>query len=108
MIRFNSNVLSSVSIQSGLFLILSFFMFNSYGQQKSNDQWYSTNLLRIYHPNMRNWEVKDFDAARFIEDCAAVNAEAFVVNAGGIYSFYPSKVEHHKPNPFIGTRDLLY
>lgn len=56
---------------------------------------------------MRNWEVKDFDAARFVEDCASVNAEAIVVNAGGIYSYYPSKVEHHNPNPLLDGRDLF-
>jgi len=105
--RFNSHFLRSGSSLSVLFLILSFFMLNASGQQKSDNMWYSNKLLRIYHPNMRNWEVKRFDVAKFVNDCASVNAEAIVVNAGGIYSYYPSKIEHHKPNPLLGGRDLF-
>ena len=73
----------------------------------SDNLWYSNKLLRIYHPNMRNWEVYGFDVAKFVEDCASVNAEAIVVNAGGIYSYYPSRIKHHKPNPRLGGRDLF-
>ena len=105
--RFKFQLLSSNSIRPVLFVLLSLLMFNTFGQLKTDNPWYKDKLLRIYHPNMRNWEVKDFDASRFVEDCAAVNAEAIVVNAGGIYSFYPSKIEHHKPNPYIGNRDLF-
>jgi len=68
-------------------------MFNTFGQQKTDHLWYKDKLLRIYHPNMKNWEVTGFDVASFVENCVAVNAEAIVVNAGGIYSFYPSKIE---------------
>jgi len=82
-------------------------MLNTFGQPETSHPWYKDKLLRIYHPNMKNWEVTGFDVARFVENCVAVNAEAIVVNAGGIYSFYPSKIEHHKPNPFIGRRDLF-
>ena len=104
--RFNFQLLSSNSIRSVLLVLLSLLMLNTFGQQKRDSPWYKDKLLRIYHPNMRNWEVTGFDVTRFIEDCAAVNAEAIVVNAGGIYSFYPSKVEHHKPNPYIGRSSL--
>ncbi len=82
-------------------------MLNSYGQQKADNPWYADKLLRIYHPNMRNWEVTGFDVEKFVEDCASVNAEAIVVNAGGIYAYYPSKIEHHKSNPLLGGRDLF-
>lgn len=87
-------------------LISSTFLY-AFGQEKTVNPWYATKLLRIYHPNMRNWEVKDFDVANFVDDCAALNAEAIVVNAGGIYSFYPSKIEHHNPNPLLNGRDLF-
>ncbi len=95
------------TIESALFLILSFFMLNTYSQQEAHNPWYADKSLRIYHPNMRNWEVTGFDVVKFVEDCASVNAEAIVVNAGGIYAYYPSKVEHHKPNPLLGGRDLF-
>ena len=107
MSRFNFQLLSLNSIRSVLFMLLSLLMLNTFGQLKTDNPWYKNKLLRIYHPNMKNWEVTGFDVAKFVENCVAVNAEAIVVNAGGIYSFYPSKIEHHKPNPFIGSRDLF-
>jgi len=82
-------------------------MLNSYGQQVDDNPWYADKLLRIYHPNMRNWEVTGFDVVKFVEDCASVHAEAIVVNAGGIYAYYPSKIDHHKTNPLLGGRDLF-
>ncbi len=90
-----------------LILSFSFLMLNSSGQSEKDNVWYSNNLLRIYHPNMRNWEVEGFDAAKFIENCVAINAEAIVVNAGGIYSYYPSKIKYHNPNPLLDGRDLF-
>jgi hypothetical protein len=66
-------------IRSILVLLFTVMIFNASGQQGMN-QWYATKLLRIYHPNMRNWEVKDFDAARFVEDCAAATAAAVVTS----------------------------
>ncbi|NOR33950.1 MAG: family 10 glycosylhydrolase, partial [Bacteroidales bacterium] len=105
--KFNSYFVNSGSIQSVLFLILSFFMLNTYGQQEADNPWYADKLLRIYHPNMRNWEVTGFDVEKFVNDCVSVNAEAIVVNAGGIYSYYPSKIEYHNPNSLLGGRDLF-
>ena len=84
MSRSKFKLLSSKSIRSVLFMLLSLLMFNTFGQQQTDHPWYKDKLLRIYHPNMKNWEVIGFDAAKFVEDCAAVNAEAIVVNAGGI------------------------
>ena len=98
---------SSNAIRSILVFLFTVLVFNSYGQQKGDNLWYADKLLRIYHPNMRNWEVNDFDVVKFIDDCVSVNAEAIVVNAGGLYSYYPSEIEHHKPNPLLGGRDLF-
>ncbi|HEC43504.1 MAG TPA: hypothetical protein ENI20_11810 [Bacteroides sp.] len=98
---------SSNSIRTILFLLLSLQFVNASGQQKTDSPWYADKLLRIYHPNMKNWEVTGFDVTKFVDECVALNAEAIVVNAGGIYSFYPSKINHHNPNPFIGSRDLF-
>ena len=96
MIRFNFQFLSPNSIRSALVILLSLVILNIFGQPETFHPWYKDKLLRIYHTNMKNWEVTGFDVARFVENCVAVNAEAIVVNAGGIYSFYPSKIEHHR------------
>lgn len=104
---FNFQLYRSNAIRPVLLLLLSLLMLNTSGQQKIDNPWYKNRMLRIYHPNMRNWEVTGFDVAGFVEDCSSVNAEAIVVNAGGLYAFYPSKIEYHTPNPYIGNRDLF-
>jgi hypothetical protein len=69
--------------------------------------WWRKHTLRIYHPNARESELGDLDVPRFIADCLSTNAEAIVVNAGGVYAFYPSQVPYHYVSPAIGDRDLL-
>jgi hypothetical protein len=69
--------------------------------------WWRKHVMRIYHPNAREDELRELDVPRFIADCLATQAEAIVVNAGGIYAFYPSQVPHHYVSPAIGQRDLL-
>jgi hypothetical protein len=69
--------------------------------------WWYNRPLRIYHPNAREFELKNLNTARFIKDCADTGAEAVVISAGGIYAFYQSKIKHHYISPNIGDRDLL-
>jgi hypothetical protein len=69
--------------------------------------WWYNRPLRIYHPNAREFELKNLNTARFIKDCVDTGAEAVVISAGGIYAFYQSKIKHHYISPNIGDRDLL-
>lgn len=69
--------------------------------------WWRKRPLRIYHPDIREVEWRDFDVSRFIADCLATQAEAIIIRAGGINALYPSQVPYHKVNPAIGQRDLL-
>ena len=63
--------------------------------------------MRLFHPNMRESELRGFDTARFTASCAATNADGVVVSAGGIVAFYPSKVPNHYVSPLLNGRDLL-
>ena len=48
-----------------------------------NKAWWENRPLRIYHPNAREYENRNLDIKRFVNDCAATHAEAIVVSAGG-------------------------
>lgn len=69
--------------------------------------WWKERPLRIYHPNMRELEVEEFDVEEFIEDCTVLHAEAIVFSVGGPYAFYNTEVPYHKASPHMGNRDLL-
>jgi hypothetical protein len=63
--------------------------------------------VRLYHPNMRESELRGMDVPRFVRDCAATNADGIVVSAGGIFGFYPSKVRYHYVSPNLDGHDFL-
>ncbi|MBI4889941.1 MAG: beta-galactosidase trimerization domain-containing protein [Acidobacteria bacterium] len=63
--------------------------------------------MRLFHPNMRERDVRGIDTRRFIAHCAVTNADGIVVSAGGIYAFYPSGVKYHYVSPAAGGRDFL-
>jgi hypothetical protein len=69
--------------------------------------WWYRRQLRIYHPNAREFELKNLNTARFINDCVDTGAEAVVISAGGIYAFCQSKIKYHYISPIMGERDLL-
>lgn len=69
--------------------------------------WWRKRLLRIYHPDAREGEFRELNVSGLIADCLAMQAEAVVIRAGGIYALYPSRVPYHEIIPAIGQRDLL-
>lgn len=69
--------------------------------------WWRRHPLRVYHPHIAEWEYADLDVKRLVSDCVLTNAEAMVVNGGGLSALYPSEIPHHYVNPHLGGRDLL-
>lgn len=63
--------------------------------------------MRLFHPNMREIDLRGLDTRRFVERCAALNADGVVVSAGGIYAFYPSRVRYHHVSAYLDGRDFL-
>jgi hypothetical protein len=76
------------------------------GAAPDSAQWW-LKPVRLYHPNMRESELRGFDTGQFVENCAATNADGVVVNGGGIVAFYPSKVPYHFVSPLLNGRDFL-
>lgn len=87
-------------------LILLFQDMTVYSQQESN-LWWKERPLRIYHPNMREYEAENLNVEEFIAGCRDLNAEAIVFSTGGVYAFYDTKVAFHVKSPNMGDRDLL-
>ena len=63
--------------------------------------------VRLFHPNMRERDVRGMDVRRFIADCAATNADGVVISAGGAYAFYPSRVPYHYVSPALEGLDFV-
>lgn len=76
------------------------------GPQAGQKPWWQR-PVRMFHPNMREADVPGLDTRRFIERCAALNADSVVVSAGGIYAFYPSKIRYHYVSQKLNGRDFL-
>lgn len=66
------------------------------------ERWWRKHKMRIYHPSIREWEMRDLDVDRFVADCVATHAESIVVRAGGIYACYPSEVPFHPTSGALG------
>jgi hypothetical protein len=65
------------------------------------------NPIRLFHPNMRERDVRSMDVWRFIAACAATNANGVVISVGGVYAFYPSRVPYHYVSPALEGRDFV-
>ncbi|MFZ0283144.1 MAG: hypothetical protein WAL29_15950, partial [Bacteroidales bacterium] len=50
-------------------IIYLLLVFVCIGATKAQNSWFQTHPLRIYHPNMKEIESKDFDVKKFIADC---------------------------------------
>lgn len=68
--------------------------------------WWLKNNLRLIQNNLR-----DIDGAMDVDSLVATLKEfdcnVVRVNAGGITSFYPSKLEFQTPSPYLNGRDTL-
>ena len=94
-------------IEGGLFLVgAAASVAMPAGAAPDPAQWW-LRPARLFHPNMREFELEGFDAGRFVESCAATNAGGVVVNAGGIVAFYPSRVPYHYVSPLLKGYDFL-
>lgn len=63
--------------------------------------------MRIYHPNMSEWEANHLNVEEFIASCRSLHTEAIVFSAGGVFAFYDTKIPYHVKSPNMGDRDLL-
>lgn len=67
--------------------------------------WWKTNKLRLIQNNLREIDA-DLDVDRLVGQLKEVQANTWMMNAGGIFAFYPSKLEYQYVTPYL-KKDLL-
>jgi len=67
--------------------------------------WWKTNRLRLIQNNLREIDA-DLDVDELIRELISFEANVWMMNAGGIFAFYPSKLEYHYVTPYL-RKDLL-
>jgi hypothetical protein len=69
-------------------------------------QWWAR-PLRITQTVLREIDAVGYDAAEVVRYLQESHSNALVVNAGGIFDFFPSPLPFASPVPFLGKRDIL-
>lgn len=67
--------------------------------------WWSANRLRLIQNNLRETDA-DMDVDLLIRQLKSFQANVLMMNAGGIFAFYPSSLAHQYVTPYL-TKDLL-
>ena len=67
--------------------------------------WWLANNLRLIQNNLREVDA-DLDVSALMERLERFGANTLMMNAGGIFAFYPSKLEYQYVTPYL-KKDLL-
>jgi hypothetical protein len=67
--------------------------------------WWTGNTLRLVQNNLREVDA-DLDVDKLISQLKAMDANVLMMNAGGMFAFYPSKLPYQYVTPYL-KRDLL-
>ncbi|MGO4546334.1 family 10 glycosylhydrolase [Paenibacillus sp. 2TAB23] len=67
--------------------------------------WWSRNNLRLVQNNLREVDA-DLDVDLLIAELKDFEANVLMMNAGGMFAFYPSKLQYQYVTPYL-TKDLL-
>lgn len=57
--------------------------------------------LRVIQTNLQVKDTPKMNPEKIAEDMQQMGANALVMNVGGIYAWYPSRLEYHTVNPFL-------
>jgi hypothetical protein len=82
---------------------------NIYFQEDFMDKknyWWSDRAWRIVQTNMREIDMADMDAARYVAELKEFNANTVIINTGGIIANYDTGFPFHSRNPYL-TGDSL-
>lgn len=64
--------------------------------------------MRVIQDNLQVRDTPKMDAAKIAQETQDMHANTLVINVGGIYAWYPSKVRYHHVNEFLPQdKDLL-
>jgi hypothetical protein len=64
-------------------------------------RWWKETPWRFIQTNMRQIDMEDMDADRFVEDLKAFEATIVMVNAAGIIASYPTDLPYHFQSPCL-------
>ncbi|MBD2869448.1 family 10 glycosylhydrolase [Paenibacillus arenilitoris] len=67
--------------------------------------WWTGNKLRLVQNNLRETDA-DLDADLLVKELKEFGANMLMMNAGGIFAFYPSKLQYQYVTPYL-KKDLL-
>lgn len=73
--------------------------------QKGNG-WWRNWPWRLIQTNLREIDMRDIDARRYVEELEAFKATVVMINTSGIIASYPTKLPFHFQSPFL-TGDSL-
>ncbi|MCM3781858.1 family 10 glycosylhydrolase [Neobacillus mesonae] len=68
-------------------------------------EWWAENNLRLIQNNLREIDAS-MDVDHLISELKSFDANVLMMNAGGIFAFYPSELDHQYVTPYL-TKDLL-
>jgi hypothetical protein len=68
--------------------------------------WYRR-VTRWGQTNITEPDPQRYDIAWWRKQWKRTQVQGVIINAGGIVAYYPSKVPHHQPSPFLKGRDLF-
>ncbi len=66
------------------------------------EQWWHK-PFRIFQTNLREVDAT-LDVEKTLDDIQAMHADTWLLNTGGIVSFYPSRLEYQHPSPWLAER----
>ncbi len=70
-------------------------------------EWWKDYPWRMIQTNLREIDMADIDAERFVQDVADFNATVVLLNVGGILASYPSHVEDHTVCSYLTGSSIL-
>ena len=68
--------------------------------------WWKEKPMRLIQNNLRDIDAQ-MDVDRLLEKLRKFSCNTLMIGAGGITSFYPTKLAYQRPSPYLGKRDLL-
>jgi uncharacterized lipoprotein YddW (UPF0748 family) len=66
------------------------------------EHWWE-NPFRVFQTNIREIDAV-MDVPKTVSDILGFGANTWLLNTGGIVSFYPSKLAHQHPSPWLAKR----
>ena len=64
--------------------------------------------LRVIQTNLQVKDTPLMDPEKIAADIEALGGNALVMNVGGIYAWYPTRLSYHTLNPYLPKTEICY